>query len=312
MLDVNSGTPLSAAPLLQLQRSAGNAAVSAFVEHRRAVVDGGTTPQASSASLPTLQRVPASAALRAARALGKRLLRSSGVRGSQMLYRAASRRAVARLQKFGIDRAVAVHIAEHFVVIPEKVAHSVFEKSLRNTKAITSLVTETLKKGAAAPILSVTDSGALAWVFEAELGRIVGRAGKQALTKLRVVVDLEGRLITAFPIKSVLRTITMNSLRGIRVTLSAALSVVAVQGIYEGEALAAMEARKAFDERNEPSLWEYLLPWGPSSTIGYEPNFARVRERAAAAADKIEEALGMPLDARARVEVENDVLSLWH
>ena len=204
-----------------------------------------------------------------------------------------------------------MHIADHFTMIPEKIAHGVFEASLRNTKAVTALVTETLKKGVT-PILSRTDSGALAWVFEAELGRRIGTAAGQSLTKLRVVVDLKGRLITAFPTKAFLPTMTAAGLKGIRVTLSGALPIIALQGIYENEAEAATQARKRFDERNEPSWWEYLLPWGPSSTIGYEPSPSMVRERAEAVATSIEDALGTPLDREGRAAVHADVSSMWH
>jgi hypothetical protein len=305
--------PTTAAAVLQLQRSAGNAAVADLLMRRRSppLDAAGRSGRSGEPSRLSLQRTPATAAARGAVALGKRLLRSGGIRGSQMLYRAAGRRALARLQKFGIDKSVAAHIAEHFVMIPEKVAHSVFVQSLRSTKAVTGLVTETLKKGANAPILSATDSGALAWVIEAELGRTIGHAGKQALTKMRVVVDLRGRLITAFPVRSFLPAMTMRGLGGLKVTLSGALTIIAVQGVYEDEAAAATKAREAFDEANEPSWWEYLLPWGPSSTMGYEPNLGAIRERAEAAAESIEKELGEPLDAEARAGVEDDVMSIW-
>ena len=299
--------------LLSLQRSVGNAAVSAMLGSGRVPASIGQEKSGSQShhGRVAVQRNVGSAAVRAATALGKRLLRSAGVRGSQVLYRAAARRALARLEKFGIDRAVALHIADHFIMIPEKVAHSVFEASLRNTKAVTALVTEALKRGAS-PILSRTESGALAWVFEADLGRRIGTAAGQGLTKLRIVVDLKGRLITAFPIKAFLPTMTAAGLRGIRVTLSGLFPIIALQGIYESEAEAAAQARKAFDERNEASWWEYLLPWGPSSTIGYEPSPSRVRERADAVAASIEDVLGNPLDREGRDAVLADVRSMWH
>jgi hypothetical protein len=244
-------------------------------------------------------------------ALAKRLMRSGGMRGSRLLARSAARRALRRLETFGIDTKVARHIAEHFTMIPEKVAHSLFDASLRNTKAVTGLVTETLKKGAAAPILSKTETGALAWVFEADLGRRIGSAGTEALSKLRVVVDLKGRLITAFPIKSFTTTVAVRGLGGIRVTLQSALTIAAIQGVYEREAEAAVEARRRFDKENEPSWWEYLMPWGPSSTIGFEASPRTIRDRTAGMAAELEQILGEPLSSEARDQLENDVSDMW-
>jgi hypothetical protein len=291
--------PLSPARVLQLQALAGNQAVCRLVQ-----------PAGPRRSL-VVQRSVGSLAYRAAKALGKRLVRSAGVRGSQLLYKSAARRALRRLESFGIDKAVAVHIADHFTMIPEKVAHSVFEASLRSTKAVTALVRETLKKGASAPILSKTDSGALAWVFEAELGRTIGTAGKQALSKLRVVVDFEGRLITAFPIRTFTTAVTLRGLGGIRVTLQSALVVLAVQGAYESEAEAAMESRRRFDEENEPSWWEYLIPWGPSSTIGFEVTPALVDRRSAKLTEELEAIMGEPLAPGVSRELREDVRGIW-
>ncbi len=290
---------LSPDSILQLQRTVGNAAVADLV-------------RGAAGRELAVQRNAGNIAIRGARALGKRLIRGFGVRGSQLLYKAAARRALHRLEQFGIDKAVAAHIAEHFTMVSGKVAHSLFDASLRSTKAVTGLVTETLKKGGSSAILSVTDSGALAWVFEAELGRTIGAAGKQALTKLRVVVDLQGRLITAFPIRAFTTTITMRGLGGLRVTLASALVLLTVQGIYENEAAAAVAARRSFDEANEPSWWEYLVPWGPSSTIGYEPNPSEVAERSAAVITELEATLGATLDADTRDGVRGDVRYVWH
>lgn len=285
--------------VLQLQRTVGNAAVADLVRTR---AGHGVAVQRSAGNI----------AVRGARALGKRLIRGFGVRGSQLLYKAAARRALHRLEQFGIDKAVAAHIAEHFTMVAGKVSHSLFDASLQSTKAVTGLVTETLKKGGSSAILSVTDSGALAWVFEAELGRTIGAAGKQALTKLRVVVDLQGRLITAFPIRAFTTTITMRGLGGLRVTLGSALVLLTVQGIYEGEAAAAVEARRSFDEANDPSWWEYLMPWGPSATFGYAPNPSEVAERSAAVITELEATLGTTLDPDTRDGVRGDVRQIWH
>ncbi len=284
--------------VLQLQRTVGNAAVADLVRMR---AGHGVAVQRSAGNI----------AIRGARALGKRLIRGFGVRGSQLLYKAAARRALHRLEQFGIDKAVAAHIAEHFTMVAGKVSHSLFDASLRSTKAVTGLVTETLKKGGSSAILSVTDSGALAWVFEAELGRTIGAAGKQALTKLRVVVDLQGRLITAFPIRAFTTTITLRGLGGLRVTLASALALLAVQGIYENEAAAAVEARRRFDEANDPSWWEYLVPWGPASTFGYEPNPGEIAERGTAVIAELEATLGATLDADTRAGVRDDVRHIW-
>ena len=230
------------------------------------------------------------------------------MRGSRLLYQAAARRALRRLSKFGIDEFVASHIAEHFTMVAGKVSHSLFVSSLRSTKAVTGLVTEVLKKGASAPILSATDTGALAWVFEADLGRVIGSAGKASLTKLRVVVDLKGRLITAFPISGFTKTLTV---QGIRVTLGGFLAIVALQGIYEDEAAAAMEDRRKFEEANEPEWWEYLNPLGPSATFGYEPDQTKIQERAEDVIRKIEDTTGEKLDSDQRDDVARDVRSIW-
>jgi hypothetical protein len=292
--------PLSPARVLQLQSLAGNRAVRQLVQ----LAGPGTSP--------VVQRSAANLAFRAAKALGKRLVRSAGVRGSQLLYKSAARRALRRLESFGIDKAVAVHIADHFRMIPWKVEHGVFEAALRNTKAVTALVRETLKKGASAPILSKTDSGALAWVFEAELGRTIGTSvSKQALSKLRVVVDLKGRLITAFPILNFTTTVTLRGLSGIRVTLKSALVVLAVQGAYESEAEAAIESRRRFDEENEASWWEYLIPWGPSSTIGFEVTPSLVDSRSTQLAEELEAIMGEPLTPEVRRELREDVRGIW-
>jgi RHS repeat-associated protein len=248
------------------------------------------------------------AARKAAKELAGRFFREWGEKQATRLIKRGGDIAAARLAKLGIVPDVAKHIADHFKEIPGKVVNSVFSKEFRKTEKIAGLIEDTLTKAGRSPVLSRADNGALVWVFEKEFGKTIGKKGDDALSKLRVVVDLEGRLVTAFPVDKFIETVAM---RGLQVSAKLAAALVLVETIYETEAHASTEAKRKFDERNnETAWWEWVLPWDVSR-LGYEPNFNVIRDRAAKAIEKIETETGVALDAEEKQQIERDVEQIW-
>src|SRR5262249_51217301 len=125
-----------------------------------------------------------------AKAAKTKVMRFFGEAGERRALLALSRvpqRTVANLGK-ALPAKVEAHILEHAREIAGKAVHSVFSKGT-NISEVVDLVKATVRSGAR-PILSVSDNGALAFVFEKDFANAVGAQGEKTL---RVVVDLEGR-----------------------------------------------------------------------------------------------------------------------
>jgi RHS repeat-associated protein len=245
---------------------------------------------------------------KAAQKLGGRFFREWGTKQGTRLVKKGADIAAKRLAKHGIVPDVAKHIADHFKEIPGKVVNSIFTKEYRKTEKIAGLIEETLTKAGRSPLLSRADNGALVWVFEKDFGKAIGKKGDEALSKLRVVVDMEGRLVTAFPVDNFLESVAV---RGLRVSAKLATALVLLETVYEGEAEAATETKRKFDERNEETAWwEWVLPWDVSR-LGYEPNFHTIRDRADKAVEKIEKETGVGLSAEEKQQIRKDVEQIW-
>jgi RHS repeat-associated protein len=247
-------------------------------------------------------------ARKAATQLVRRFFREWGEKEARRLIERGGEIAAARLAKSGIVPDIAKHIADHFKEIPGKVVNSVFSKEYRKTEKIAGLIKDTLTKAGRSPVLSRAENGAQVWVFEKELGKTIGKKGDEALTKLRVVVDMEGRLVTAFPVDNFIETVAM---RGFRVSAKLATALVLMDTIYEGEAHAATEAKRKFDEWNDKTEWyEWLLPFD-ISRLGYEPDFHNIRDRATKAIEKIESETSASLSAEEKQQIRRDVQDIW-
>ncbi|MGH9197286.1 MAG: hypothetical protein ACRD1T_16295, partial [Acidimicrobiia bacterium] len=167
---------------------------------------------------------------------------------------------------------------------------------------------EVLTKAGRSPILSRTDSGALVWVFEKDLGKALGKRGQEVVSKLRVVVDLEGRLVTSFPVDKFLESVAVGALR---VSAKLAATLLVVETIYGGEAEAATEAKHREDEQNdETAWWEWLLPWD-TSRLAPEPNFDAIGRYAEEAISNIEAQSGVTLSNEESEQVRRDIKEIW-
>ena len=244
----------------------------------------------------------------AAKKAADRFFREWGTKQAARLMRQGGEIAAKRLAKFGIVPDVAKHIADHFKEIPGKVVHSLFNKELRKTEKLSGLITETLTKSGRSAVLSRADNGALVWIFEKDFGKAIGRQGEQNLTKLRVIVDLEGRLVTAFPVDKFVETVAVGALR---VSAKLGAAFVLMETLYEGEANAAADSRRRFDEwNNKTEWWEWLLPWD-TSRLGYEPNFHTIRERQQQVIEKLEKESGTKFDDEEKRQISRDVEQIW-
>jgi len=191
-----------------------------------------------------------------------------------------------------------------------KAAHSLF-KSGATKEGVLTLIKDTVRAGNKA-VLSRAENGGMAWVIEKTFSEEVGQAGEKVI---RVVVDKEGRIITAYPVKSLLERV---AIKGILV--SAQLAVVAILLThYEEEAKAAEEdtaARYKHLEESKSGLEtaiEWLDPIGifESSTIALEPNFNQIRAHQAAALNQAEQELGRSLSQEERNAISQDIYNIW-
>src|SRR5262249_3028753 len=152
------------------------------------------------------------------------------------LGRVAARRAAkVALKELAEGLAVKVekHILEHTEEVAEKATHTLFKSGL-GKEGILNLIKETIKTGGKPILGEMSEKGSLAWEFEKEFKNEVGAGGQKVL---RVVVNKEGKVVTAFATDSILKRI---AIRGIQVSAQlAAVAFLTTQ--YEKEAQAADE-----------------------------------------------------------------------
>ncbi len=203
------------------------------------------------------------------------------------------------------------HVLEHTREIAGKVVHSLFSKGT-SIDAVVDLARTALRAGAR-PVLSVTDSGALAFVFEHEFPNAIGAKGEKVL---RLVVDAEGSLVTAFPVAAERKLATL-TVRGVAVVASVA-PLLLLSALAESDSeLASSDAARRSAKANEPSwterILEFLGPYGvlESSPIAIEPNFVAIRDRTRAALEEARTSFGRELRPAERQAVEQCIYNVW-
>ena len=159
----------------------------------------------------------------------------------------------------GIPSDTMKHIALHFADdATKKGAHTVFAKGLRESKSkLTDAIQKTLRNPSLAPHLSKTDTGHFAIVFERSFGKAIGESGEKIL---RVVVDHRSKLITAFPAKEAVKTITAS---GVRVAANRSvlpLAAVAFAGVGEARAAHNESEQKIHEKLTEGHWTDWILP----------------------------------------------------
>lgn len=246
----------------------------------------------------------------AARALARRFIRELGKRGARLAERKISRQALKRLAD-GLFPKVEKHILEHAEEVVGKATHSLFRPGMTKDQ-ILALIKDTVKTGGKPVLSEMSESGAFAWVIEKEFGAAIGAAGQKIL---RVVVDREGRVVTAFVVKDLIKRIAV---RGLLVSAQLAVMVFMLT-ILDEEAQAAEEDTKRRYRRieDEKSWFETTLEWvGPfgifdSTLIGLDPNFTKLRARTDRALVEAERELNRSLTGEEVALIRQFIYDIW-
>jgi hypothetical protein len=200
---------------------------------------------------------------------------------------------------------------EHGEEVAGKAIHTMFKSSIGKEEMV-ALVKQTIEKGGKPVLSEMSENGKLAWVFEKEFKEQIGENGQKIL---RVVVDKDGKVVSAFPVNSFIKRI---STRGILV--SAQLATVAVlTTLFESESQAAeadTAARYRALEKSKTKLettLEWIVPFGlaESSPIALEPNFSAIALRTQAIITQTATDLGRDLTAEEKTEISREVYSIW-
>lgn len=230
-------------------------------------------------------RVAAGEIARSAATKVARFFATKGERQALLTISKLPQRALAGLGR-SIPAKVEAHVLEHTREAAGKVVHSLFEKGTSMDR-IVELMRATLRSGAR-PILSVADDGALVFVLEREFPKAIGSKGEKAL---RMVVDLEGRLVTAFPFAAEKKLATL-TVRGIAVAATVA-PLFMLGSLAQSEAeVASVDAAGRREQANRTTWLEDVLafvgPYGifDSSPVAIEPNFSVMKKRQDAAIDE--------------------------
>lgn len=249
-------------------------------------------------------------ALGAAKALARRLFREMG----EDLAKHASKRiglnALKRMSE-GLPPKVMKHILEHTSNIAGKAVHTTFKAGISKDK-IVDLIKSTLKSGNS-PVLSVmSESGKIAWVIEKKFAEQIGQKAEQKI--LRVVVDKEGAVVTAFATEKFIQRV---SIRGLQVSAQMGAAIVLI-ALYETEAQAAeqdsLARKKEAEERNwYETVLEWVSPFGilESSNMATEPNYTAIEERTEAAFKDAETMLGRSLEVSEMKQIYEDIRQIW-
>lgn len=254
-------------------------------------------------------RAAAGARTRVASSRVARLFAEVGERKAALAFAHVPKRTLTHLAK-ELPARTEAHILEHTREIIGKPTHTLFSEGTNITE-IVDLVRTTIRSGAR-PILSVSDNGALAFVFEKEFPKVIGRLKEKTL---RVVVDLEGRIVTAFPVAFEKKLVPL-SIRGISVSASVA-PVFFLNALAEEEsALAEKDTERRSAAQSDTwteRVLEFIGPYGllESSPIAMDPNFRAIRERTAAALDEARASFGRELTPPEQAMIRRCVYNVW-
>jgi hypothetical protein len=247
---------------------------------------------------------------RSATATVARFFATGGERQALLALSSVPQRTLAKLGQ-ALSAKVEAHILEHVHEVPEKAIHSMFQKGT-SVEQITDLMRATLRAGAR-PILSTADNGALVFVFENDLKKAIGTQGEHTF---RMVADLEGRVVTAFPVAAEKKLATL-TVRGITVAAKLA-PLVFLSALAESEAEAASADATARLATADQSNWledtlALLGPYGmlDSSPIASEPNLEAIKTRTEQALAEAQTDLGRALSTEERDAIRGCIYSAW-
>lgn len=199
---------------------------------------------------------------RAAVALARQFFRQAGTRTARRIARTINRTALRRMQRDGIPEGIFEHVLEHTGNVAGKAAHGLFREGL-DSRQITQMMETTLERGLT-PVLSER-GGRLSFVIEREFTEEIGTSGERIL---RVVVDTEGRIITAFPVRTLTARISVN---GLSVAVGSALAIVSAHLTLVTEAAQAHYAERE-EREGSMDLEDWLLEgvglFDPTGIVG--------------------------------------------
>jgi len=132
-----------------------------------------------------------------------------GERQSTEVAKRAAAAARRQLQNLSLEHHHSfAHIAEHFQEQPGKPAHGIFLPQFQQPRELTKLLLRAIDRPGTEPMLSKSDDGDWAVVLQTWFGPAnpIGYCGqgedRQDLTYLCLIVDLNGDLLTAYPVGS--------------------------------------------------------------------------------------------------------------
>ncbi len=242
-----------------------------------------------------------------AKKLFDRLIKEEGKRGARKGAKNVAKKALKRL--VNPQTKALAHIAEHGVEVVGKAVHTKFRKGL-TSKDILGLMKETVKKGNKAVLSVMGENKKIAWVIEKKFTKQIGEKAEQNI--LRVVVDKEGKLVTAFAVDKLIKRV---SIKGIQVSAQLA-SIGLVFYPYEAEAANKdrVTRRKMADEKSSiETALEWVVPFGlaESSSIALDPNYGAARRRVKESISELGVVLGRALTKEEKLEVSKRVYKIW-
>ena len=244
----------------------------------------------------------------AASAKVARLFAENGQRQAAMAFSRVPQRTLVHLSET-LPKRTEAHILEHTREIVGKPKHTLFNEGTQMPQIVDMMLT-TVRSGAR-PMLSVSDNNALAFVFEKEFPHAIGTKGERIL---RVVVDQEGRAVTAFPVQNGLKAM---SIRGITVVASLApVAFVSALAESEREAATADAAKRSADAQKSgwtEKILSFVGPYGifDSSPIAIGPNFSEITKRTQAAWAEARASLGRELTTEEQSAIRQCVYDAW-
>jgi hypothetical protein len=200
---------------------------------------------------------------------------------------------------------------EHSEEVAGKAINTMFKSGIGKEEMV-SLIKETIEKGGKPVLSEMSENGKIAWVFEREFKDPIGQGGQKIL---RVVVDKEGKVVTAFPVNSLIDRIATKG-----ILVSAKLATVAIlTTLFESESQAAEKdtaARYKALEKSKTKLetaLEWIVPYGlaESSPIALEPNFSAISARTQAVISQTESDLGRQLSDDEKTEIRQGIYNIW-
>jgi hypothetical protein len=173
------------------------------------------------------------------------------------------RRALLWLEKRGA-KAISKHIAEHATRNFGKAIHSVFRSIdkirplIRKTLEEAAVLTEDFAKSSGAEAIekdglkitrqATRTPGKVRWLIQKDFGKEIGTKGE---TVLRVVLDMSGRIVTAFPADKILT-----------VLVTAAAAEALTEGIADAAEKVSTEATRVEQikerKRGQIDMWDFV------------------------------------------------------